>query len=158
MGLKIAKGDMIKFAFLAENKILIGKVVDDDLDNFTGVNVLTNTELDTMSFLVHNTEIIGQVGIHRKGLPAEYIKDFRMANSKYEPMMIDVFTNGHCYTFARWLSDRLFRGEVVYLPYYHHYVVRWSGRLYDITGDVTEQYKDSPISTHRFEGDWAKDR
>lgn len=158
MGLKIEKGDMIKFAFLAENKILIGKATYDDLPTVIGAEVIINPALEKMGFLVSRTDVIDQVGIHRKGLPEEYIKDFRMANSKYEPMMIDIFTNGHCYTFARWLSERLFRGEIVYLPRYHHYVVRWSGRLYDITGDVTEHYKDSPISTHRFEGDWAKDR
>lgn len=52
----------------------------------------------------------------------------------------EVFTNGCCYWFAHILCTR-FKGRIMYDPVVGHFVAKIGGRLYDITGDVTEEYK-----------------
>lgn len=55
----------------------------------------------------------------------------------------EVFTCGFCYWFANILSQRFDGSEIMYDPIGCHFMVRYKDRLYDITGDVTEQY--SPV-------------
>ncbi|MBP5461999.1 MAG: hypothetical protein J6Y20_07735 [Lachnospiraceae bacterium] len=55
----------------------------------------------------------------------------------------DVFTNGCCYWFAAILFGRFIRdgAEMVYDQVANHFGTRIRGRVYDITGDVTEMYR-----------------
>lgn len=57
-----------------------------------------------------------------------------------------LFTNGQCYWFSRILFER-FRGDIMYLPVSNHFVFRPFSRasLFDIEGDVTEEYSNEPI-------------
>ncbi len=54
-------------------------------------------------------------------------------------IMVEVFTNGNCGNFAQALV-LAFGGSVVYVEEARHIVAEIDGRLWDITGDVTEQY------------------
>ena len=54
----------------------------------------------------------------------------------------EVFTRGCCYWFAVIMAMR-FNSPVMYSPVDNHFTVSIHGRLYDITGDVTEKYPDS---------------
>lgn len=51
-----------------------------------------------------------------------------------------VFTCGCCYWFAVILSKRFPNSTIMYDPVENHFVTKIEGRLYDITGDVTEKY------------------
>lgn len=50
-----------------------------------------------------------------------------------------VFLNGCCYWFAFILQER-FGGNMMYEPVINHFIQEIGGRLYDASGDVTEQY------------------
>lgn len=65
-----------------------------------------------------------------------FIKNFNGAEN--------VFLNGCCYWFAFILLSR-FGGEIKYFEILNHFVTNINGRLYDISGDVTEKYKDEII-------------
>jgi len=54
----------------------------------------------------------------------------------------DVFLYGMCYWFAYILRGR-FGGTTMYEPVENHFVQEIDGRLYDASGDVTEQYGQS---------------
>ena len=54
----------------------------------------------------------------------------------------ETFLNGCCYWFAFILQER-FGGTMMYEPVENHFVQEIGGRLYDISGDVTEKYKNS---------------
>lgn len=60
------------------------------------------------------------------------------------PDTIEVFTNGMCYWFAVILLER-FGGEILYTQVPGHFVCKVDDILYDVTGDVTEQYMDGLI-------------
>ena len=53
-----------------------------------------------------------------------------------------VFTNGCCYWFAYILFTRFLRegAEIVYDPIKGHFGTRIYGRVFDITGDVTDDH------------------
>ena len=51
----------------------------------------------------------------------------------------DVFLNGCCYWFAFILQER-FGGNMMYEPVENHFVQEIGRRLYDVSGDVTEEY------------------
>lgn len=55
-----------------------------------------------------------------------------------------VFTEGCCYWFAYILSGRFSGAEAIYLQVPGHFVTRIGGRLYDVTGDVTDRYAAEP--------------
>lgn len=63
---------------------------------------------------------------------------------------IETFTSGCCYWFAHILATR-FRGyaDIVLAVVENHFVVRIGECLYDVTGDVTEEYKDSVLVAWR---------
>lgn len=52
------------------------------------------------------------------------------------------FTTGCCYWFAHILNTR-FGGVTMYDVVDNHFVQRIGGRLYDVTGDVTDKYEHS---------------
>lgn len=51
----------------------------------------------------------------------------------------EMFTCGLCYWFAFILQER-FGGNMMYEPIENHFVQDIGGRLYDVRGDVTDQY------------------
>lgn len=57
--------------------------------------------------------------------------------------VIDCFMNGCCYWFARMLSERfrLCSPILMYAPVENHFGTEIFGRVYDITGDVTDKYE-----------------
>ena len=56
-----------------------------------------------------------------------------------------VFTNGCCYWFAFILAERFFwEARIMYDQVANHFGTEIRGRVYDITGDVTESYNWEP--------------
>lgn len=64
-----------------------------------------------------------------------YIKQFR----DFGPQVENCFSNGMCYHFSLILCAR-FRDNAwrVYDPIINHFAVQIDGRIYDITGDITD--------------------
>lgn len=61
----------------------------------------------------------------------------------------DVFTCGCCYWFAKILYERFLLSngaEMMYDEVLNHFGTKVSGRVYDITGDVTDKYNWKPWS------------
>lgn len=57
----------------------------------------------------------------------------------------EVFTQGCCFWFADILCKRFpERSRLMYDQVANHFVAEIDGRLYDITGDVTDTYKVEP--------------
>lgn len=56
----------------------------------------------------------------------------------------ETFLYGMCYWFSFILNER-FGGTTMYLPIENHFVQEIEGRLYDVSGDVTEKYNTSKI-------------
>jgi hypothetical protein len=54
-------------------------------------------------------------------------------------IITEVFTRGNCGNFAQALQ-LAFGGKVLYVEETYHLVCEIEGRLYDITGDVTDKY------------------
>lgn len=54
----------------------------------------------------------------------------------------DLFSNGYCYYFAHILDERFYKGgTIMYIPVYNHFCYSIYGKLYDITGEITDQEK-----------------
>lgn len=73
---------------------------------------------------------------------------------------INKYTNGYCYFFAKMLQAAFQRGEVVILAPHSHLVWRdTDGKLYDITGEVSERdYEDFECQIEEgYLGDALKD-
>lgn len=68
----------------------------------------------------------------------------------------DVFTCGCCYWFAHILCTRFKKAVMMYDPIINHFAARIDGRLYDITGDVTDKY--TMIEWENFDDDLEKQR
>lgn len=66
-----------------------------------------------------------------------FIKHFRAYDTGE---VTDTFRKGMCYWFAYMLSGRFLGAEIVYEPIEGHFLTQLNGRLYDIRGDVTDQY------------------
>ena len=58
---------------------------------------------------------------------------------KNHSSVTDAFQYGCCYWFAKILSER-FCGVIVYDDVENHFGTEINGRVFDITGDVTERY------------------
>jgi len=69
-----------------------------------------------------------------------FISRFTSGGRKQE--VIEAFTCGCCYWFAAVLAARFqsYSPEIVYDEIINHFGTRISGRVYDITGDITDQY------------------
>lgn len=67
----------------------------------------------------------------------------------------EVFTQGCCYWFAYILCARFPEMEIMYDPTINHFMAGCDGRLFDVTGEVTDMYKNAvpwktfDDSTHR---------
>lgn len=68
--------------------------------------------------------------------------DEEVVNLTAVPIMTEVFTQGNCRNLAEMLRMLMGEGEVVMVRTVGviHAVYSYRGRLYDITGDVTDQY------------------
>jgi hypothetical protein len=68
----------------------------------------------------------------------------RFTNSGTKEEVIDIFTNGCCYWFAKILFERFadsdFSTHVVYDEVANHFGCYIDGAVYDITGDITDKY------------------
>lgn len=75
-------------------------------------------------------------------LVKEYILRFIYRFTQYgkNSGVINSFTNGCCYWFARILSERFVSDEIVYDQVANHFGCRIGNEVYDITGDVTDKY------------------
>ena len=51
----------------------------------------------------------------------------------------DVFTSGCCYWFALILHQRFPNSHIVYDPVLNHFATKIDGRVFDVTGDITDQ-------------------
>ena len=61
------------------------------------------------------------------------------ARGQYD-QVIEAFTTGCCYWFAFILANRFDNAEIYYDQVENHFTAKIMGRLYDITGECTEQY------------------
>lgn len=70
-----------------------------------------------------------------------------------------VFTSGLCYWFAHILTSK-FGGEIVYDAIEGHFVSRIVGRVWDVTGDITDKYLAAPLvewsTIQECDPKWAK--
>lgn len=60
--------------------------------------------------------------------------------------VVSCFTRGYCYWFSFILNTRFPGGTICYNTM-NHYVYRYEGRLYDITGDCTEEWDNGFLYT-----------
>lgn len=68
----------------------------------------------------------------------DFINHFHKSSPTDE--ITKIFTEGCCYWFAHILHSRFPNSVIMYDPVINHFVTKIDERLYDITGDVTEQY------------------
>lgn len=61
-------------------------------------------------------------------------------HGKFEQVAV-AFTQGCCYWFTYILCSRFPNAIMMYDPVMNHFVTQIDDGLYDITGEVTEQYK-----------------
>ena len=81
----------------------------------------------------------------RKTEPEEILHFIsRFTDRNRRPQVITTFTQGCCYWFAYILCRRFespFNNtDIAYDPIVNHFGCRINGRVYDITGDCTDQY------------------
>lgn len=86
--------------------------------------------------------------------PMQFINHFH--NISKSQNIDEVFTCGCCYWFARILCERFQGAKLMYDQLENHFVAKINGRLYDITGDVTEQY--IVFAWEDFEDDLERER
>lgn len=70
--------------------------------------------------------------------PNEFIAKFKQSNRN--KVMEDTFLHGFCYYFAVILKNRFPTGTILYDKEAAHFVFSYENKLYDITGNVTNQY------------------
>lgn len=71
-----------------------------------------------------------------------FIDDFKSYNKNN--VLEDTFTKGYCYYFALILKDR-FDGSIYYDPKIGHFITKIGRDYYDITGCVTDKYKNNTL-------------
>lgn len=70
----------------------------------------------------------------------DFIHRFTKSHDKTLSDVERCFTDGCCWWFAHILCER-FRGEMVYDEVDGHFGCEINGRVYDITGDVTDTFR-----------------
>lgn len=103
-------------------------------------------ELDVKWRDDEHIDIVETIGIKSINVNSEYtpvasnddIREFIDMFHQYRDVS-HVFTRGCCYWFAKILHDRFPESKIIYIDPVH-FVTEINGRLYDITGDVTEKY------------------
>ena len=71
--------------------------------------------------------------LDKRKIVLDFIRNFKGSE--------DTFLNGCCYWFAFILCNRFPEAVMMYDPVINHFVTQIDGRLYDITGEVTQEYK-----------------
>ena len=56
------------------------------------------------------------------------------------------YLNGGCYIFAKKLQS-IIGGDLYYLVDEYHFILRYSNKYYDVTGNVTSRYKNCKMLT-----------
>ena len=84
----------------------------------------------------------------------DFIEHFHKISS--DNNIDEVFTCGCCYWFAYILCGRFDKAEIVYDPVENHFMACYDGRLYDITGDVTDRY--SVVAWKNFSDELERQR
>ena len=66
----------------------------------------------------------------------------RFTKSGFRTEVVDCFSNGCCYWFAKILESRFYLdvAVIMYDQVENHFGCMINGRVYDITGDVTDDY------------------
>jgi hypothetical protein len=78
----------------------------------------------------------------------DFIQQFR----KYGPAVEDCFSHGMCYHFAEILRNRFsWNCDIVYDPVANHFAAQIADRIYDITGDITDNSSYSWVSWPKYE-------
>lgn len=72
-----------------------------------------------------------------------FINEFKKIDKK-DNVLVKTFTLGYCYYFALILNHR-FGGKILYDIQEGHFVTKIGRYIYEITGDVTEKYKDKKL-------------
>lgn len=67
----------------------------------------------------------------------DFIDGFKFIHKKE---LEEVFLYGNCYYFAVILTHRFKKARIYYDNIDDHFIVKYKGRFYDISGDVTEKY------------------
>lgn len=65
-----------------------------------------------------------------------FIRDFKRFDTG---QVTRTFTNGYCYWFAYILHHRFPDSEIVYYSAGNHFACKIGKRIFDITGDITDQ-------------------
>ena len=75
-------------------------------------------------------------------ITSKKILDFIKQFSQFGPEVENCFTLGNCYWFAEILSMRFhkLKPKMMYAPIEGHFGCRICGKVYDITGEVTNNY------------------
>ena len=70
----------------------------------------------------------------------ELIIDFIHQYQQFGSAVVECFSCGMCYHFAEILQSRFgpFQTKIMYDPIQNHFATQIDGRIYDITGDVTD--------------------
>lgn len=66
----------------------------------------------------------------------------RFTDSGKRTEVIDCFANGCCYWFAHILNKRFEPSNIVHDPIVGHFACYIDGKIYDITGNITDQGRD----------------
>jgi len=149
----MVKGDKIEF--LLNSKYLRGEIVN-IVNGMYIVDVLNGLDAK-VSLNIYESQVVEITDQSKTGSPEEWCKKFRLAGSEHEDTLIYAFTNGQCFTFADWLCRRLYGASIMYLTEEYHYVTEFGGDIFDITGNVTEKYKDCERREAMCYADWIYD-
>lgn len=81
-----------------------------------------------------------------------FINEFK----KFEKnnVLVKTFTTGYCYYFALILNHR-FGGNILYCCEEGHFITKIGNYMYDITGNVTNKYKNSKLLTEK---EWKENK
>jgi hypothetical protein len=149
----ITIGEKVRFVYFEKDWLYLkGTILS--FDKYWCEIQIEDAYYSKIELIIPKSQIINILDINQKMNPEELCSEFK--GSKFTDEMIEVFTSGNCYIFADWLKHHLYNSQIIYLKWVYHYVVLYQDKLYDITGDVTDKYKDEEYSIHRYYGDWRK--
>jgi hypothetical protein len=78
----------------------------------------------------------------------EFVKNFKKFHDVKASTIENVFMNGNCYYFAIILKHR-FGGSIWYLPTANHFVWKYDGVFYDVTGEA--KINEQPVEWFIYE-------
>ena len=126
----------------SKDRTYVNVILSDDKEAMKEFRLCSNKSTEPSDRRVHRTEFIEMQESHPKELRTmvstieHFLARFHLADD-----VDTVFTNGCCYWFAVILHCRFPDSTLMYDQVENHFVTQIQGRLYDITGDVTEKYQ-----------------